>query len=41
MPDAPFAGAASLSFQYGQFVNKANDKLCVCGVVTWTRCQRV
>ena len=24
MSDAPFAGAASLSFQYGKFVNKAN-----------------
>ena len=24
MPDARFAGAASLSFQYGGFVNKAN-----------------
>ena len=25
MPDPPLAGAASLSFQYGEFVNKAND----------------
>ncbi len=24
MPDPPLAGAASLSFQYGEFVNKAN-----------------
>ena len=27
MPDAPSAGAASLSFQYGEFVNKANCTL--------------
>ena len=26
MPDAPFPGAASLSFQYGKFVNMANGK---------------
>ncbi len=26
MPDAPFAGAASLSFQYGEFVNRANGR---------------
>ena len=25
MPDPPLAGAASLSFQYGELVNKAND----------------
>ena len=24
MPDAPFAGAAALSFENGEFVNKAN-----------------
>ena len=28
MPDPPFAGAASLLFQYGEFVNKANTLLC-------------
>ena len=26
MPDPPLAGAASLSFQYGEFVNKADKK---------------
>ena len=26
IPDPPLAGAASLPFQYGEFVNKANRK---------------
>ena len=29
MNDAPLAGAASLSFQYGEFVNKVNCLLMI------------
>ena len=31
MPDLPLAGAASLSSQYDEFVNKANDHVCLQG----------
>ena len=33
IPDPPLAGAASLSFQYGEFVNKANCTSCPAGVI--------